>query len=158
MFSNDLILKILDYLDKNLYKKITIDELSNLFHYNKDYIMRVFKKETQFTIMDYLNRKRIFLSLNGLKEKHSILMVALNHGFYSQEYYCEVFHKIMGVSPSSYQLFFNHSQLLTEEEIFTIQNNLSSLFFCFHKIDTYKRNIPSKNPIKVLTIFKEKTP
>ena len=55
MFSNDLIIQILIYIENNLYKKISIDELSITFHYNKDYIMRLFKKEIGYTIIDYIN-------------------------------------------------------------------------------------------------------
>ena len=45
MFSNDLVINILNYLDNNLYTQISINEISNFFKYNKDYIMRLFKKE-----------------------------------------------------------------------------------------------------------------
>ena len=38
MFSNDLICNILEYLNKNINKEITIDELSMLFYFNKTYI------------------------------------------------------------------------------------------------------------------------
>ena len=64
---NELVLKILDYIDNNLYKKITMDELSRVFFFNKDYIMRTFKKELRMTIIDYINRKRIYNSLEELK-------------------------------------------------------------------------------------------
>lgn len=67
MFSNSLVLEILDYLDLNLFRKVTIDELANTFHFNKDYLMRLFKREIGSTIIDYMNYKRIYMSLESLK-------------------------------------------------------------------------------------------
>ena len=36
---NDTKIDLLDYIDFNLYKRISIEELSNTFHYHKDHIM-----------------------------------------------------------------------------------------------------------------------
>ena len=78
MFSNNLIIQILVYIENNLYKKISIDDLSITFHYNKDYIMRLFKKEIGYTIIDYINHKRIYNSLISFKYKNiSILNISI---------------------------------------------------------------------------------
>ena len=155
MFSNDLVIKILNYIDNNLYKKITIDELSSIFHYNKDYIMRLFKREIGFTIVDYINRKRIFNSLQAYKFKDlSILKISINYGFYSQEYYCETFHKIMGVSPSTYYKFVNYNANISIEMINKIQLNLALLDYSFRRINNYINNVPPTSTVKVLSIFK----
>ena len=45
MFSNDLVCDILDFIDENVNGKITMDELSNYFHFNKDYIIRFNNKK-----------------------------------------------------------------------------------------------------------------
>ena len=45
MFSNELVCNIVEYLNNNINKEITIDELSLLFYFDKAYIMRRFKKE-----------------------------------------------------------------------------------------------------------------
>ena len=44
MYSNDLVINLLNYIDNNINKKITMDELSHIFYFNKDYLMRIFKK------------------------------------------------------------------------------------------------------------------
>ena len=82
MFSNDLICDILDFLDQNINRKISIDELSCRFYFNKDYIMRLFKKEMHCTITEYVNHLRIFYSLKDLQETNlSILSVIDNFKF-----------------------------------------------------------------------------
>ena len=157
MFSNHLIVQILEYLDHNIYKKVSMNELSQLFHYDKAYMMRLFKKEAHMTIIEYMNRKRIYLSLQEFSMDHSILEIGLNHGFYSLEYFSEMFHTIMGVSPSTYQLFIKRSNKISNDEIYTIQENITLLSSQMNEIEKYKQNVKPKSTIKVLSIFKEKT-
>ena len=155
MFSNNLVVDILNYIENNLYKKISINELANLFHYNKDYIMRVFKKELGITIIDYINKKRIYNSLQAFKYNDlSVLNISINYGFYSQEYFCEMFHKIVGVSPSTYYNFVNFRNTVVEKDISLIQSNIAYLEYTFRKIDNYHNNIPPERSVKMLTIFK----
>ena len=45
MYSNELICDILNYIDVNINKKITIVELYLKFYYNRYYIMKLFNKE-----------------------------------------------------------------------------------------------------------------
>ncbi len=157
MFSNSLIVQILSFIDQNLYKKISMDELSSYFHYDKAYIMRLFKKEIQMTITQYINRKRIFLSLSEFNSNLSILSIALNHGFYSLEYYSEMFHMIMGVSPTTYLLFIKRSSKIADTDVYRIQDNLTLLSNQINTIERYKTNVIPKRTVKVLSIFKEKT-
>lgn len=155
MFSNELVVEILNYLDSNLYTKISILELSKHFNYNKDYIMRLFKRELNITIFDYLNQRRILNSLQDYKYNYSsILNIALNYGFYSQEYYSEMFHKTIGVAPRTYLKFINHSININNDEINTIINSISSLEYKFRTIDNYKLNTKPSRQVKILTIFK----
>lgn len=155
MFSNDLVIKILNYIDNNLYKKISIEELSDLFHYNKDYIMRLFKREIGYTITNYINCKRIYNSLHSfIYNDISILNISINYGFYSQEYYSEIFHKIIGVSPTTYNKFINYRSFVSIKDTNTIQKRIAKLDYDFRRINNYINNVPPKSTIKVLSIFK----
>ena len=154
MFSNDLICDILDFIDDNINRKITMDELSGHFYFHKDYIMRLFKKEIHSTISDYINKKRVFQSLKDLQlSKDSILYIGLKHGFSSLEYYSEVFHKVMGVSPVIYRKFSARSIEVGDEDMKTIQKNLANISGFFENVTRYRNNrkkILSMN----LSIFK----
>ncbi len=154
MFSNDLICDILDFIDENINRKITMDELSEHFYFNKDYIMRLFKKEIHSTILEYINKLRVFQSLQDLQfGNKSILNIGMNHGFSSLEYFSEMFHKVMGVSPSIYRDFSMRSVYVTEEEIQIIQKNLASISSFLETIARY-RNHRKKTLSKNLSIFK----
>lgn len=150
--NNDLIKQILIYIDNNIYSKISLDDLSRLFYYNKDYIMRLFKKELNITIIDYINKKRIYDSLKELEETNdTILKVALEHGFTSQEYYTEMFNKVMEVNPLAYRKFTKNNPTLTEEEIILIRKNLTDIKYQLDQIQKYKDNISTTS--RVLTRY-----
>lgn len=150
---NELVLKILDYIDNNLYKKISMDELSKVFFFNKDYIMRTFKRELGMTIIDYINKKRIFNSLGALKNTDDMMLkIALKHGYVSQEYFSEIFSKYMGVNPLTYRKFTKVNNTIDYDDITLIRKNLVELKYQLDKVNKYRNNIENEN-IKVLSKF-----
>ncbi len=114
---NDLFIEIIDYINKHIYEDITIDELSLYFGYEKSYLMKAFKKKIGLPIKGYINNRKIMNVLNNLKEKDSLLKVALNNGFNSLEYFSEIFSKEVGVSPSIYRKYLNNTCSEKEREI-----------------------------------------
>ncbi len=149
----NLIISILEYIDNNLYIKISVDELSKRFFYNKDYIMRVFKKELGITIIEYINKKRIYNSLRSIQNTDDyILKISISYGFASQEYYCEIFTKIIGVSPQVYRKFCNNSKTISYNEISIIRKNLIDLKYELDRIELYKNNI-ERETTKKLSLY-----
>ena len=70
-------------------------------HVSEDYLTRVFKKELGLSPWDYLNRYRIWLACSLLKNTGmSVNDVSVATGFLDQAYFCRVFKKIRGFSPS----------------------------------------------------------
>ena len=154
MYSNEIVLKLLNYIDNNINKKITMDELSHLFYFNKDYLMRIFKKELDITIMDYINKRRIYNSLDELKNTdYSMVKIAMNNGYASQEYYSETFSKIIGVNPLTYRKFTKVNSNISEDDYEIIRRNLTEINTILRFIDRYKNNIPSTQ-VKKISFFK----
>lgn len=130
-----------------------MDELSRLFYFNKDYIMRTFKKELGITIIDYINKKRIYNSLEELQNTDDMMLkVALKHGYTSQEYYSEIFSKYMGVNPLTYRKFTKVNTTIKYEEIELIRKNLVELRYQLDNIQKYRSNVP-KETKKVLSRY-----
>ncbi len=154
MYSNDLICDILEYINKNINKKVTIDELVNEFHFNRYYIMKLFKKELNISIINYINYKRILKSINSLQDNNnnSILKIALDNGFTSQEYYTETFKNVIGVNPSTYKMSLNNRMIAVKDSDLIVKN-LIKIETTIEKINKYyhKRN-PKET--KSLSIFK----
>lgn len=69
-------------------------------HTSEDYLTRVFKKELGISPWEYLNRYRIWLAENLLRNTGmSVNEVSNETGFQDQAYFCRVFKKIKGYSP-----------------------------------------------------------
>ncbi len=154
MFSNELVCDILEYIHENLNKEITIDELSFLFHYNKTYIMKRFKKEIGLTIHNYINSIRIYNSLLDFQADNYILSIALKHGFNSLEYFSETFKNIVGVSPSIYRKFLSINSNISNEEITLICSSIGQLQSLNNNAIKYLNNRkPKEMPVKKF-IFK----
>ena len=131
MFSNELVCNIIEYLNSNINKEITINELSWLFYFDKTYIMKRFKKELGISINEYINTIRIYNSLSYFKDDNYVLNIALNNGFNSLEYFSETFKKIMGVSPTIYKNYLGHLDISNDdlEKIISNVSRISSIKF-----------------------------
>ena len=152
MYSNEIIIKILNYLNTNITQKISIDDISKKFNYDKAYLMRLFKKEIGLTIVDYLNKIKIYNSLDLLKENNlTILNIALKNGFYNQEYFSEIFKKTIGISPKEYQNFILRKANYSKLEVKDIINKVIELNKLKEKIDYYLKN---KKPISFVKVKK----
>ena len=154
MKKKELITNILDYLDTNLYTKISINQISKIFFFNKDYIMRVFKNELNITIFEYINYKKVYMSLDDLiYTNDSILSIALRSGFSSQEYFSEIFKKIIGINPSTYRKFYKYRNILDIDLANRINENVIKLDNIMNYIDDYRKTVKRKD-VLVLSIFK----
>ena len=155
MYSNELICNILYYLDNNINKKISIDELSKFFSYDRFYIMKLFKREIGISLVNYINHLRIFNSLKHIQYcNDSFMKIALSNGFFSLEYFSETFNKIMGVSPRVFQNYYKYRYKLSISEINTISYNWVKLQELNDSIIKYKKNKkPKVTPVLKRSIF-----
>ena len=154
MYSNNLICDVLDYINNNINKEITIDELSNIYYFDKTYIMKRFKRELGVSIHEYINKMRILNSLSLYQYDNYILSIALKNGFNSIEYYSETFRKIIGVNPYKYKKFVNRDIDITNEDINTIINGIGICNNLKNYIDTYlSRRKPTGKMVKTLTLI-----
>ncbi len=154
MYSNELICNILEYINNNTDIEITIDSLSNLFFFNRTYIMKKFKKELNISIVNYINTLKVYNSLSKYN-KQSITSIALTSGFNSLEYYSEIFKKIIKVSPRQYLKFSNYYNYIDENKFKTIQNSLVEVSTIIERANNYLlKRAPKKTYKKVFTLFK----
>lgn len=156
MYSNKLICDILIYIENNITSKITIEELANRFFYNRYYIMKLFKKEIGLTIIEYIKSIRIYKSILIIKENdNSIINISIKCGFLSLEYFSETFKQITKLSPKKYKDYFSRKKNISNEEIILINECLIKLYAISKIKDNYlKRQKPTTNPVKKLSIFK----
>lgn len=99
-FTGALVKKALGYLEEHATSQITRWQLAESVNVSEDYLTRIFRKEIGLSPWDYLNRFRIYLASELLRqEAMSVNEVAYRTGFQDQAYFCRVFKKIKGVTP-----------------------------------------------------------
>ena len=153
MYSNELVCNIIEYLNKNINKEITIDELSRQFHFDKTYIMKRFKKELNVSIHEYINTIRILNSLKYFRDDTYFLSIAFKNGFNSLEYFSETFKKIVGVNPTTYKKFISYKNDVSEEEEISILTNLSNIYNIKKSANEYlNHRKPTENYYKAIKL------
>jgi AraC-like DNA-binding protein len=95
-----LVKRAVVYLGSHATEQISRWQLAESVNVSEDYLTRIFRKELGISPWDYLNRHRVFLATQLLRESSlSINEVASQSGFQDQAYFCRVFKKIKGCAP-----------------------------------------------------------
>lgn len=96
--------KVIDYINHNLSKKLSLELLAKLVNMNESYLSRIFKEELAMTISDYIKIVRLEKSRELLKQKDMrIKDVAINIGIQDQLYFSRLFAKKFDMTPSEYR-------------------------------------------------------
>lgn len=83
---------------------LSVDMVSESIGVSAGYLSRLFRKETDYTMMTYLVNRRIRAAKDMLKDySHKVYEVAELVGYRDIAYFSATFKKYVGVSPSEYQ-------------------------------------------------------
>ena len=92
--------KIEEYITIHLRGKVSLDELSERFHYGKSSLCDVFKRTYGETIIGYHTNLKIEAAKRLIFEKKMTISEVAEHlGFESPEYFSRTFKKLTGISP-----------------------------------------------------------
>lgn len=95
---------VLHYLNTNIDRKITLEELCSQFHISKYYLCHTFKNTIGMTIFDYILARRISIAARKLLyTEDSLAEIALSTGFSSFSYFSKMFKEFEGVSPKDFR-------------------------------------------------------
>lgn len=96
--------KILEYIDKNFQRDITLDDLSELSGFNASYISQLFRKRTDLTLTEFVSRVRVKKAKDLLLHSDmTIGEIAFAVGFKDQNYFSRVFKHHEGCTPNEYR-------------------------------------------------------
>lgn len=99
---NDKIYDIIRYISTNLDKKISLEELEKNFYIDRYYLCHLFKQITGYTLVDYMNYKKVLSAKEQLKVGKPISEVWTQFGFQNYSSFYRTFRKIVGMSPLEY--------------------------------------------------------
>lgn len=96
--------EILDYINEHLPEKLTLQQISDTFFLNRNYICNLFKKELNCTFSQYLTDLRLKKACALLtKTSMTINEISTQCGFSDEFYFNKVFKKSEGISPGVYR-------------------------------------------------------
>lgn len=96
-----LILKAQQYVKQHYYENISLDEISMFLNINKNYFCQIYKKETGEGFIDYVTKVRIDKALELLSDPAiKTYEVAEAVGYPDYRYFCKIFKRCTGMSPS----------------------------------------------------------
>ncbi len=102
--STQLIQKIKQYIQEHLTEDLTADRVAGAMYISTDYLFRVFKKEENMTLVEYITRERMFCARELLKKPGmSVSQAAITAGYNNYCYFIRVFKRTFGMTPSEYQ-------------------------------------------------------
>jgi len=100
----NIIRKAREFIRANYKKKIKLENISKAVYLSPYYLSRIFKKETESTLFQYLTNVRIEEAKRLLETtQYSTTRISFEVGCTDQSYFCKVFKKIEGISPYKYR-------------------------------------------------------
>lgn len=95
---------VMEHVDANFAQRISLDELSALCFIDKSYMCRLFRRETGFSIGDYISYRRLSHGMELLRDGASVSSAALMTGFSSDTSFITAFRRNVGITPYQYAL------------------------------------------------------
>ena len=106
--SNEERLKaVRQYIEDHIQEKISVKDLADLIHINEQHLMRIFKRETGQSVLEYITKRRILIASNLLKDTdYSINFIADCVGCDNYSYFTKLFKRFTGYTPREYRMQF----------------------------------------------------
>ncbi|HYC85829.1 MAG TPA: helix-turn-helix domain-containing protein [Chryseosolibacter sp.] len=107
------VVRIQEYIEKNYSEKITVDDLADKFGIGRRTLERRFKKATNNTVIEYIQRVKIEASKKELEiGRKTVNEVMYDVGYSDNKAFRDVFKKIAGLSPVDYRNRYNKAAIM----------------------------------------------
>ncbi|OOM77363.1 helix-turn-helix domain-containing protein [Clostridium sp. BL-8] len=114
----ETIIETVEYIEDNLYDKITLDNISLHTGLSKYYLHRIFKSLTGESIIEYVQGRKLTNSINELiNTSMRIIDIALSYGFDYEQSYIRAFKKCFGHTPVKVRSDNSSLSLVLKEKI-----------------------------------------
>ena len=95
---------ILNYIDMNCHKDISLDQVGEYANMSSYYLSKIFKKETGVNFVTYLTNRKIDIAKDMLVNTDvPIINIALDLSYHEPNYFSKVFKKSTGMTPTEYR-------------------------------------------------------
>ena len=98
------ILPVLDFIEQNYKRPITLDDMADLICVSKSYLCRTFREAYGLTPVNYLLKMRISRAKQLLiSTDMKIKLLSAECGFNDTSYFCMIFKRMEGITPDEFR-------------------------------------------------------
>ena len=90
---------VLSYINENLGRELSVDELAEQAYLSRYHFMRLFKSQTGSTVHAYVRQKRLLYAARLIREGESAARAAAESGFSDYSAFHRAFRECFGISP-----------------------------------------------------------
>lgn len=92
------------YIEKRFKENISLDEVAKHINLTPSYVSKLFKKKLGVNFNRYLTIRKLKEAKRMLKEENAnINEIAFSIGYNEPNYFCKVFKKVEGITPTQYR-------------------------------------------------------
>lgn len=102
-YENVLYLNLCDYINNHLSEDLSLDKLASFFYSSKYHISHVFKDNMGISIHQYIIKKRLHASKNGILSGIPFTELYHQYGFSDYTSFYRAFKKEFGLSPKEFR-------------------------------------------------------
>lgn len=104
MMHEEIIHSLTDWIDQNLEKTLSIDEVAAKSGYSKWHLQRMFRSVTRQTLGGYIRERRLTMAAEALcYSQRAVYDIAMQYGFDSQQTFSRVFRRQFSQTPTAYR-------------------------------------------------------
>lgn len=98
---NNYVIQAVKAIEEHYYTDVNIGEVAEKLFITESYLSRLFKKETSYTFVDYLNRYRLLKALELMRDSSiKIYQIAELVGFKDARYFSHIVRKYLSMTPT----------------------------------------------------------
>lgn len=98
----------INYIKKNIYKKLTLDEVSGFLHISPTHLCHVFRKQLNMTFVEFINHLRVERIKDALEYTDRPIHIICEDYDFSKKYLNTIFKKETGYTLTDYKNKFNY--------------------------------------------------
>lgn len=116
--SNERFNELIEYIENNLCEEINYKRLSQILGVNEYTMHRIFLFVTNYTLAEYIRKRRLSMSaLDLLEGKSKIIDIAIKYNYESSQAFSRAFKTMMGFLPSEINSNQNNIKFFSKYEL-----------------------------------------
>ena len=125
METSNIIMKVIDYIEDHLDRKLSLDEIADKAGYSKFHLNRMFSERVGLTLYKYIQTRRLTVAAEKLvNTKKPIIDIAYESHYDSQQSFTYAFKQLYLCTPQRYRIIGAYTPKLNR---YTISNHLMTV-------------------------------